>query len=164
MFVLRLRKVHSEAMRQPTDLQKRLLVCGLKWRRKHHKLLQHSWSVQLQWSQGHSHAHTPAAVDCRGVIYAVTLKMAPLSFMFGMWDLFILWTEVLTMCGYSDVNLSLHVRRFFKNKWTPGNFILTFISLFSFYLTRWPISPRRQNKNQCLLVRDLYIHQWYTPV
>lgn len=82
-FVLRLCKVHSEAMRQPVDLQKRLLVCGLKRRRKHHKLLQHSRSVQLQRSQVHSHTHTPAAVDCWGVIYAVALKVAPLTL---CWD------------------------------------------------------------------------------
>lgn len=85
VFVFRLCKVHREAMRQPNDLQKRLLVCGLKWRRNHHKLLQHSRSVQLQWSQVHPHAHShaPAAVDCRAVIYAVTLKVAPLTL---FWD------------------------------------------------------------------------------
>lgn len=106
VFVLRLCQVHSQAMRQPADLQKRLLVCGLKRRRKHHKLLQHSQSVQLQRSQVRSHAHTPAAGDCRGVIDAVALKVAPLTL---CWD-FGLWT-----CVSLDVNLSLPGRRFFKN-------------------------------------------------
>lgn len=107
VFVLRLCQVHCQAVRQPADLQKRLLVCGLKRRRKHHKLLQHSQYVQLQRGQVRSHAHTPAAGDRGGVIYAVALTVAPLTLCWGFFG--------LCTCVSFDVNLSLPGRKFFKN-------------------------------------------------
>lgn len=110
----RLRKVHREAVRQPADVQQRLLVGGLQRRRKRHQLLQHSWPVQLQRGQvrSHAHIHTPAAVDRWGVTSPVTLKEAPSNPLIcpKMKSGMRIWT-----CVYSDANLSLHLRRIFKN-------------------------------------------------
>lgn len=67
-------------MRQSNHLQERLLVCGLEWKRKHHKLLQHSQSVQLQRSQVRPDTHAPAAAAAVYVcVYAASLKVALLT-------------------------------------------------------------------------------------